>query len=242
MSKATIIKQLLFKINKFYSVASLYTDDFLNHFKMTFENFIDKRISKEDFLKWVNLNNSNISELGKQFITYKDAFIFYKDDFVYVISKFDSGYVEDLLYNYPHLINDLDSNEDYSIKLLSEKVLIKTDAIPILFLYKLRMKQSNQRSIDLPISKDNVKYHVIFEVLKILLGQDVEKIQLFIDNNKATIDRVLQGIKHSRPQILGKGADGIALDIGNQQVLKIFTGHEGFIKAKRLWKELILAN
>jgi len=74
-------------------------------------------------------------------------------------------------------------------------------------------------------------YDFIYSAMQELAG-DTEDVEQFIKKNNNVINKIRGSFGTQTPILLGKGADGVAYDIGNNLILKIFKDKYAFDKAK----------
>jgi len=175
----------------------------------------DLSLTNAEFIDWMNKNNLSFSE---QNLVYR-----YKD-YVLVKSILPSGpsYIISFKPTLP--------NKEYG--LVSSSILFPTSVIPKLYLLEVVKLHS--------ITPDIAHYNWLIDVINnfFTMSKDFSKnFADFIQSNKDTIYNIYKFIKQ-HPRKLGKGIDGIAFDIGDGKVLKVFTYRFAYDAAKKTQKLL----
>ncbi len=202
------------------------------------------KIPKEDFKEWADLNYINLKEplskssglfyntnlLGADWIKYNNEY------FVYYGKSYpsDNAGAECFLSKNKHLPDNITSN---NFRINSQIILKGYKQIPNLFITAGIQFYTEPAHI-IPL---NVAHNMfIIDIISKVLGVDYYKnnkeiitfFNEFIKNNKKPIDSIRSFLTTTNPKILGSGADGVALDIGNKKILKIFRDSVAFNKAK----------
>lgn len=127
-------------------------------------------------------------------------------------------------------------NSDFFAK---EEYLLKgAGEIPNLFIQVGQFKRK-QVIPTADLAHDNWLLEVATKVGNMSRSEEtVEMLRQFVRNNKDKIRKLRLLFNTSNPKYLGGGADGIAFDIGDGRILKVFRDHHSYNKALEAQKRL----
>lgn len=200
-------------------------------FAQYIENLIGKQIPFEEFQEWMQKNSSYLS--GKENLSWMPA----ADEFGTFLETFleelpNKEYIYLRIYRAPPQVKD-------SFKIKEESMLQGTANIPNLYLYKIIpfYEVSGLKNLD----KKYSSYFFIADAFRLLTGKHIDatfnqKFIEFLNGVQPILARIMR-FSDKAPQLIGKGKDGAAVDLGHY-VLKIFKDKEAYHHAVRAIKRL----
>ena len=187
-------------------------------FKEKFETLIEHSVTEQELKYWLKLNNLDF--VLEKWNIYNNILINY--DSGLILSK------EKILL--PEVINDLYNSPEVTTQ--EERMLLNTTKIPRLYLYKFKRDYMSVKDISQRLS---FRYRYILGYLAgrggVLSDNLLARALKDIEQNKANILN-LEKMFETVPKDLGWGASGVAYDVGNNKVLKLFS--DKFIHDKAL--------
>lgn len=223
------LNSLLYLSNFFYKKA-LWSKYDIEKAHELISWLIGRTISLEEIEGWLNQNENILDYYISSFKNYQK----YHYEHYIVYNEIKQTDLQ-------HTIISIDKkpSDDILLEINKEAFLKGYKNIPNLYIYiALTSRFKNE-----PITKEMVPYDFLNEILKPIIGNNVndrefqnEKLK-FIEENKNVIDKVINSFAYI-PKKIGKGDDGIAYSIGSNLVLKIFKDQFNFIKSKEAFDRL----
>ena len=115
-----------------------------------------------------------------------------------------------------------------------QSVLKGSPPIPTLWLW-IGDPYGRSEPLSANIAHDAWLYEAISKTIGITSRLDFFN---FVTANRAVIDRIRQSFKTANPTYLGGGTDGVAFDIGDGRILKVFKDQVSYEKAKQAFDRL----
>jgi hypothetical protein len=195
---------------------------FTQFVKKDYYNPFAKNYTTKDFEYW--MNNSGIQNINFKNLTARvdnniiKFFSFEQNKAIYIFKQEDKQKVQEI-------------NKDKDI--VSEGFLKGTDKIPNLLWQEYDKEVVNKKSY--------AGYEFLYNALVKLIGPDKEFEARFLQllkRNKSKLDRITSSISINPPKLLGSGADGVAFQVSEDKILKIFTSDYAYKKALETFQGL----
>jgi Fe-S cluster biosynthesis and repair protein YggX len=192
---------VLCKFSEFYEMFAIKKLADMEHFlslDKALGKLLKSNISDQTYAEWVDKNNLLVANEAWYF---KDNFIENESNSIKILLK--------ELNNKNELFNGM--------KVSESRLLDGHDNIPKLFMYIGKQQ----------ISTYLAHNYYILEALSRLFFSDINNpefisaVEYFVKKNRSAIDKI-KSMCSITPEILGQGADGVAFNIGNNHVLKLF--------------------
>lgn len=218
------INYLYKKSNDYYQkvLKLVFANDLVYKFHDSLEKLLSKKISKENFLQWLENNSTtlNINSLPPLRFSKIGNYIYgsESDSVEFIISN--NNNINKL---FPH----------YYVNVLQESKIKNLDNIPELFLFKIKkiIKEAPTFPSNFSLTPNMIKeygfiYEALFNIFKkeedVNLEDDYFK---FIKNNINKINQLKNSFGKT-PRLIGAGEDGVVYDIGpNVSNNKVFSGN-----------------
>ena len=218
---------LLSKINLFYKLAQPLPNETklttsLISFKRSLEHLLDKGISDSDFISWL-LTNQSLNEFKTAFFNMRYG------------GQPNTDHIEGIYGSNKAMIsvNRLESHYNP----VSEGILNPSKNIPKLFIRIEDFYSDKPKLVDKLVANEQWLISCFVKILRYEESKIDRLLPKFISDNQSKINS-LKTFWTKNPTILGSGADGIAFDIGNGMVMKIFQEKFAYEKAKAAQERL----
>ena len=197
----------------------------------------NQEISEETVKKWIDINQSKLPIL-KQFNYLSDGDL--------------TPYENMLVLDHPNrkiriILSPNQEPAPLGNHILQQVVFNGVGNIPTLYLFVCNIPSKVEviNKLDVEVPKEIANDRFIIVALKNIfqggaqyLRANKEQIVQFIIENNPTIDNIKKWFATSEPITLGKGIDGVAFDIGNNRVLKIFSSAAAYTKTKEAFERI----
>jgi hypothetical protein len=208
------------------------SNDSLMNFSLDLQNIVNTKIHAKDIKEWIEINKSILNDFKFSLENWN----YYKDNVIEVLTCNNNGNY--MISAYP--INFEKSGSDMFYKPKKEAVLLGNANIPKLYIYEVEYfyKDLNQDFLSM-VKKEYYPYFFLVdffaednkEDFKNLSNEEKANfVESFIDNNKQILNNILR-FSNIAPKVLGAGADGVAFDLGQNKVLKIFSDSFSYNKS-----------
>lgn len=219
-------------IYEFQCFAAEYAEELKN----ALQGYLGINISSEAWVNWVEANKSSLAEISglQRWYDLEERDM----EGIFAQTIYVSG--AKLINKWVIISRSQNIGSNYE---LSQQTMLKgTSGIPNLYLSAVTTKDDDVIIPD-DIMPLNVSHYAwVYEALGHMtndrgyVGGRRDIIE-FIRENKSALNKLRQHFK-SQPTMLGGGADGVAFDIGGNNVLKIFGDEAAYEKAKEAIKRL----
>lgn len=187
--------------------------------------YLGLAFSPEEWVAWIK---GNLEILNKLPNSYWDR------DTTHSVPAIFAGYVEDRYFitSSPKPPNGLDVYESTFLRGIG--------SIPQLWVYS--GEYTNPLIQMRPLSKEFAHYGWIYDSLSRITHDSsnysfTPRVEKFILANQKKIDSITR-LFRTRPKLLGSGSDGVAWDIGDNRVLKVFTDLIAYDAAQQAYERL----
>ncbi len=216
--------------NQFYKLA--YERSVIADVKDILKKLISKDIGSEEITEWLDKNNifkSYVPNIRKIYSCISHIKLFFSNQ------KNDDG----LLFRVKQDDFDLPAEPGCFFDLGEEAILYGTENIPNLYFYAGNITEEGDLS-DLNESLGHNEFIVTYlhDLIQMHQG-DGTPVKYFLSEiedwciiNKDKINHIRKWFA-KKPEVLGAGADGIAFDIGNDMVLKLFRKRDAYDSYKK---------
>lgn len=200
---------ILSKCNFFLNITKTGSKIYLSYNKNELESFLDNKISDDVYNLWLDKNLDIYNYFNMYYFSYKiinsnKYLLSMRSIYSYILSK-----------NSKTVVEDFDTLTDKILQ-VNKSIFVKgVGNIPDLFLTLIENQNTGKN-----INKFLLKYPFLFEYLY-KNGYNESIIFKFIEDNQSKLNNLVS-LFSSNPKMLGAGADGMAFDIGNNMVLKLF--------------------
>lgn len=210
------------------------------------------KLPKDTLIPWVKENFNLLSPIITK--TFGLRGMFYHGDDAYLFSDSDSNKTNYLILSKTQSIIELTSERD-DLKIINQAFIPGFNGVPKLWVadYKViefSIEQNSGREAPVVQNIINKKelqnYLWLLEPFKLRRGQEnydklgvssVSKLENFILKNKSIFDEIL-AMSSGMPSFLGAGIDGIAWDLKNGMVLKIYSDSSLYYKNKEFQENI----
>lgn len=233
--------QILRLAHKFFILASM---SFHHSFLWNLANLVDTEVSQENLDSWISKNNSVLDPIQEQL---EHPWALSRDRNDYYLASFIDGNRYARIYKTPDLPIDL--------KVSTISFLQSDGSIPNLWVmigeqvaHKLSSKSEIFQKLDPKIAAEGWLVEILLNMVMYYDSDTiVSEITDFVNKNMPTINKIRSMMKYHRPKTLpeGESTTGVAMQINDNMILKIFDQEYDAQKAKesmdRLWSDPELA-
>lgn len=220
-----IVDKILYLSNIFEKKAETYGNLDFSGFVFELNSLLDKNLPKEEIEQWLKINENVLNEYNIKKLTnfYRNR---HDDSLEKLVSNLNNGE------EYLILIREsYSTKEDIKYTVKSNSFLKGYKHIPNLYIFKMKSSGLTKEPIEASLAHDSFMVEAINEIIKYKKNRGDEQAIEFVKQYKDIINKIRSSFSYT-PKLLGRGADGIAFDIGKDKVLKIFQDSYSFNKAK----------
>lgn len=216
------ISNLITKAKDFERILHKYADvhySFLHNLNLYLK--INPPITHDELDIWISKNQSQIGSL------LESHWVLNRNNYLYSFIKEDDNQNEIWAFI------KTDSSEPKSTEVKNTHLLFPSGRIPKMWLFEA-IKTWESNIVDNTLDRNTAHNTFLADALKRIVPSlySPAKISLFLNENKSKIDKIRSHFS-MQPKLLGQGSDGVAFQINDKMILKIFTDQTAFFAAKK---------